>query len=127
MARQAQSFDSALWAFAASTPLGTSQDKPPFYPDKTKLLVVLDAEGKEHPITAAADWSRRRAHILANLQLVMGPMPPDDRRVPLDVQVYDEVKLQRYVRKTISFASEAGDRVPAFLLIPHEIKGRVPA
>jgi dienelactone hydrolase len=31
------------------------------------------------------------------------------------------------VRKTISFASEAGDRVPAFLLIPHELKGRVPA
>jgi hypothetical protein len=48
MARQAQSFDSALRAFA--------QDKPPFYPDKTKLLVVLDAEGKEQPISAASDW-----------------------------------------------------------------------
>lgn len=103
------------------------QDKPPFYPDKAKLLVVLDGDGKEQPITAAADWPKRRAHILANLQLVMGPMPPDDRKVPPDVQVYDEIKLQKYVRKTISFAAEAGDRVPAFLLIPHEIKGRVPA
>jgi len=103
------------------------QDKPPFYPDKTKLLVVLDAEGKEHPISAAADWPRRRAHILANMQLVMGPMPADDRKVPPDLQVYDEVKLQRYVRKTVSFASEAGDRVPAFLLLPHEPAGRVPA
>jgi len=103
------------------------QDKPPFYPDKTKLLVVIDAEGKEQPITAAADWPKRRAHILANLQQVMGPMPADDRKVELDVQVYDEVKQQKYLRKTISFASEAGDRVPAFLLIPHEIKGKVPA
>jgi hypothetical protein len=51
------------------------------------------------------------------MQLVMGPMPPDDRKVPPDVQVYDEVKLQRYVRKTISFASEAGDRVPALLCL----------
>jgi dienelactone hydrolase len=57
----------------------------------------------------------------------MGPMPADDRKVPPDVQVYDEVKLQKYVRKTISYASEVGDRVPAFLLVPHEIKGRVPA
>src|SRR6185295_13495449 len=102
-------------------------DDPPFYPDKTRLLFVLDAEGKEQAITAAADWPRRRAHILANLQRVMGPMPGDDRKVPADLQVYDETKLQKYVRKTVSFASEAGDRVPAFLLIPHELKGRVPA
>jgi dienelactone hydrolase len=103
------------------------QDQPPFYPDKTKLLVVIDADGKAQAITTAADWPKRRAHILANLQQVMGPMPPDDRKVPPDVQIYDEVKLQKYVRKTLSFASEAGDRVPAFLLIPHEIKGRAAA
>jgi dienelactone hydrolase len=103
------------------------QDPAPFYPDKSKLLIVIDAEGKEQPITTAADWPRRRAHILSNLQLVMGPMPPDERKVPPDVQVYDEVKHLRYLRKTISFASEAGDRVPAFLLIPHELKGRAAA
>ena len=105
----------------------TRQETPPFYSDKTRLLFYLDAEGKEHPITAAADWPRRRDHILGNLQRVMGPMPPDEKKVPLDVHVYDELKLQRYVRKTISFASEPGDRVPAILLVPHEIKGRAPA
>lgn len=103
------------------------QDKPPFYPDKSKLLVVLDGEGKEHPVATPADWERRRAHILASLQLVMGPMPPDDRKVPLDVQIYDEAKLQRYTRRTISFAAEAGDRVPAFLLVPHDLKERAAA
>ena len=103
------------------------QDPAPFYSDKTKLLVVIGADGKAQPITAAADWPRRRAHILASLQQVMGPMPPEDRKVPPDVQVYDEVKLQKYVRKTLSFASEAGDRVPAFLLVPHGTKSRVPA
>jgi dienelactone hydrolase len=103
------------------------QDPPPFYPDKSRLLVVIGPDGKEQPISTASDWPRRRAHILANLQLVMGPMPADDRKVRPDVQVYDEVKLQRYLRKTISFLSEAGDRVPAFLLIPLELKGRAPA
>jgi hypothetical protein len=89
--------------------------------------MYLDGEGKEHPITAASDWPRRRDHILAGLQLVMGPMPPDDRKVPADVHVYDEVRLQKYLRKTISFASEAGDRVPAILLVPNDPKGRVGA
>src|SRR5689334_2626452 len=102
------------------------QDAPPFYPDKSRLLVVIGPDGKEQVISTASDWARRRAHILANMQLVMGPMPADDRKVPPDVQVYDEVKHQRYVRKTISYLSEAGDRVPAFLLLPHETKGRVP-
>lgn len=102
------------------------QDAPPFYPDKSRLLVVIDADGKEQTISTAAGWQRRRAHILANMERVMGPMPADDRKVPPDVQVYDEVKHQRYVRKTISYLSEAGDRVPAILLIPSELKGRAP-
>ena len=103
------------------------QDAPPFYPDKTRLLVYLDALGKEHAISAASDWPRRREHILANMQRVMGPLPPDERKVALDVHIYDEVTLQRYVRKTISFVPQAGDRVPAFLLIPRDPKGKTAA
>jgi dienelactone hydrolase len=97
------------------------------YADHSKLQVVLDDEGRERPVVTPADWARRRGHILANLQRVMGPMPPEDRKVPPDLQVYDEVRLQRYVRKTVSFAAEPGDRVPAFLLVPHELKGRAAA
>src|SRR6266850_595619 len=51
-----------------------AQDAPPFYVDKTKLLVWRDA-GKEHPIKSKEDWSKRREHILRNMQLVMGPLP----------------------------------------------------
>ena len=43
--------------------------EPPFYPDKTNLLVYRDGEGKEHSVRTAANWARRRAHVLANLQL----------------------------------------------------------
>jgi hypothetical protein len=35
-------------------------ETPTIYPDKSKLLVYRDAEGKEHPIRSAADWARRR-------------------------------------------------------------------
>jgi dienelactone hydrolase len=100
---------------------------PPFYPDKTKLLVYRDAAGREHTIRTAADWEKRREHILANMQLVMGPMPDLSRRVPLAVSVVEEVKTAKYSRRKISFVVEENDRVPAYLLIPGERQGKLPA
>ena len=72
--------------FAAAEP----GEKPPFYPDKTKLLVYRDAQGNEHPVKNPADWAIRRRHILANMQQVMGPLPDPSRKVPLDVRVTEE-------------------------------------
>src|SRR6516225_5913350 len=67
--------------------------EPPFYPDKSKLLVVRDADGKEHPVRNAADWAKRREHILANMQLVMGALPDRSEKVPLDVKITDVVEM----------------------------------
>jgi uncharacterized protein involved in exopolysaccharide biosynthesis len=50
-----------------------ARSDPPFYADKTNLLVYRDELGKDRKITDAAGWAKRRAHILANMQLVMGP------------------------------------------------------
>jgi predicted dienelactone hydrolase len=101
--------------------------EPPFYPDKTKLLVWRDAEGQEHAITRAEDWPRRREHILANMQLVMGVLPGKDKIVPLDVQVSDVKKSERWVRKKLTFVPERGDRVPAYLFLPTGARGKSPA
>ena len=46
--------------------------------------------------------------------------------VPLDIQVHAEERLEGCVRRTISFAVESGDRVPAFLLVPDGAR-RAPA
>lgn len=100
---------------------------PPFYPDKTKLLVYCDADGTEHPVTTPADWAKRRAHILGNMQEVMGPLPDAAHKVPLDVQVAEEVRSPHYVRKKLTFAVEKDDRVPAYLLIPLQRRGKLPA
>lgn len=99
----------------------------PVYPDRKNLLVVIDADGRERPVKTAADWELRRRHILANMQKAMGPHPEAAKRVPLDLQVVEEVRLDRYTRKKITFAVEKGDRLPAYLMIPHDRAGRLPA
>jgi dienelactone hydrolase len=111
----------------AATVARAAEPKTPVYRDQTRLLVYLDAEGKEHAITRAADWPRRRAHILANLQRVMGELPGEKARVPLAVEVTETVRTADYVRKKLTYAAEKGDRVPAYLLVPLRRKGRLPA
>ena len=103
------------------------EQKPPFYRDKANLLVSIDTDGAERPIATAAEWARRRKHILGNMRLVMGPMPDRTKQHPLDVRELEVVRLDKAVRKKITYVAEKGDRVPAYLLIPHDLKGRMPA
>ena len=58
----------------------------PFYANKTDLLFAIDAEGKLSFVRTPADWQTRRTHILASMELVMGPVPNGAKRVPLDVE-----------------------------------------
>jgi dienelactone hydrolase len=95
----------------------------PFYPDKANLLVLRDADGKETPIRTAEQWATRREHILAGMQEAMGPLP-DTKKAPLDVKYTGEERTEKYTRKQLTYAGLDGDRVPAYLLIPHEVKGR---
>lgn len=113
--------------FSVYSAVKSSAAEPPFYPDKTRLLVWRDADGKEHPITKAEDWPKRREHILANMRLVMGPLPGKDKLVPLDVRVSEEKKTEKWVRKKLTFAAEKGDRVAAYLFLPAGAKEKLPA
>jgi dienelactone hydrolase len=118
----------AVWALSivgASQPATRGQEvspspsiRAPSYRDHTKLLVVCDAPGREVPAATPADWDVRRDHILAHFQEVAGPLPGGERRVPLDMQVVKATREKGFTRKKISFATEPGDRVPAWLLIP---------
>jgi dienelactone hydrolase len=104
-----------------------AQTNPLPYSLKTNLLVFTDKAGAQHPVRTTADWARRRAEILAAIQLVMGPLPNSSRKVPLDVRVLQEQQGAGFMRKKLSFAVEQDDRVPAWLLIPNKLKGRAPA
>lgn len=101
-------------------------DEPPFYTDKANLLVVLE-RGAPTPVRTPDDWAKRRAHIVANMERVMGPSPTF-AKPPLDVIVEETERLPTFTRRKLTFAAGPGkNRVSAYLLVPHGIQKRVPA
>ncbi len=61
------------------------------------------------------------------MQEVMGPVTKSDKVVPLDVKVEEETEFPKYMQKKVSLAVEDWDRLPALLLVPKSLTGRVPA
>jgi dienelactone hydrolase len=53
---------------------------------------------------------------------VMGPLPRIDHRAPLDVQVLEEERNEKWTRRRITYRSESNDRVPAYLFLPTSVK-----
>lgn len=69
------------------------------------------------PVSLATEPDR--AKLLTKLEAAMGPMPPDSRKVPPDVKILSEERIgTSHLRIKLTYASEAGDRVPAWLLKP---------
>lgn len=87
---------------------------------RTNLLVFRDQVGNTQPVRSVADWQRRRAEILRGMQEVMGPLPGKEKRCALEAHVEEEVDCGEYKRQLITYQSEPGGRVPAYLLIPHK-------
>ena len=87
-------------------------------PARTNLLIYRGRKGDGLPVKSVRNWQRRRAEILRAMQEVMGPLPGREKRCPLDVKVEEEVDCGDYVRRFLTYASEPGARVPAYLLIP---------
>jgi dienelactone hydrolase len=96
---------------------------PPFQSrlSRTNLLLYHTPAGEVLPVKNAADWQKRRAEILAGTQRIMGPLPGVEKRCPLDSRVTEEVDCGDYVRRSVSYASEPGSRVPAYLLVPKRV------
>lgn len=92
-------------------------DSPPSYSEHDDLLYYLDGAGERHPVQSEADWLKRRAHIVAHMESVMGPFP-SGARPPLNVKVLAESQGAGYKRQTITYEAMAGDPVPAHLYLP---------
>jgi hypothetical protein len=86
--------------------------------DRANLLEYRAPNGDIRPVRTVAEWTIRRAEVLAAMQSIMGPVPGAAKRVPLDVRVEDEKDFGAYVRRLITYASEPGSRTPALLFIP---------
>jgi dienelactone hydrolase len=72
------------------------------------------------PVRSVADWQKRRGEILRGMTQIMGPLPGNEKRCPLEIQVEEDVNAGSYTRRLITYASEPGNRVPAYLLIPEQ-------
>lgn len=119
----------ATFVSLAATPalLAVEPGGPPFYLDKMQLLNWIDAAGQTHPIHTADAWQLRRAHILAGMQQVMGPLPNVDSKSALEVKELESEELPTVIRKKISFQASPGDTIPAYLLIPKNLTSPAPA
>jgi hypothetical protein len=115
-----------LAAAAAGVPVIAVADDPPAPArlPRDNLLVYRGEDGKPRPVRSVEEWARRRAEIVRGMEAVMGRLPGPEKRCPLDVRAEEEVDCGTYVRRLVTYASEPGSRVPAYLLIPKDaLKG----
>ncbi len=60
----------------------------------------------------------RRAALLRSMEAIMGPLPGPEKLCPLDVELVEETDQGSHFRRFLTYQSEPGGRVPAYLLIP---------
>jgi acetyl esterase/lipase len=120
-------------AFAAglSCALAFADDASPEkdrYSSHDKLMLYIDDQQRVQPVKTIDDWSRRRADILAGMQLAIGPLPSRENLPSLDPKVIETSKRDGLVRLKLTFVAEENDRVPAWLFLPDRPAGaRLPA
>lgn len=79
---------------------------------RTDLLALPDG-GRAR---SAAEWEARRNHSLDAFLSIAGRMP--SQRVPLDTQLSESTDMGSYTRQLLTYATDPGNRVPAYLCIP---------
>ncbi|MBM3472440.1 MAG: alpha/beta fold hydrolase [Armatimonadetes bacterium] len=117
---------SILLSLLPVTPMSQASAAP-FYADKLNLLTYIDEGGQAHATRTPEEWAIRRGHILANMQLVMGPLPKEPREGPPAVNASEELETGKWIRQKITYEVAPGDRVPAFLFLPKGVRGKRPA
>jgi len=99
----------------------------PFYADKLNLLAYIGEEGGRRAVERAEEWSIRRGHILANMQLVMGELPAETQDAPPPMAAAEEFETGAWIRQHVRYEMGPGDRVPAYLFLPKGARGPRPA
>jgi dienelactone hydrolase len=89
---------------------------------RDNLLVYRGEDGKTRDVKSVEDWAKRRAEVVRGMESVMGKLPGKEKRCALEPKLEeDEVDCGKYVRRLVTYASEPGSRVPAYLLIPKDV------
>src|SRR3954468_5160104 len=112
----------AALAIAVSVPLLAAD--PPATPrlPRDNLLLYRGEDGKPREVKSVEDWGKRRAEIVRGAETIMGKLPGKEKRCALEGKLEeDEVDCGKYVRRLITYQSEPGSRVPAYLCIPKDV------
>ncbi|MEZ6113622.1 MAG: prolyl oligopeptidase family serine peptidase [Pirellulaceae bacterium] len=88
---------------------------------RDQLLLFRGENNQPQPVKSPADWQRRRSEILRAAQSVMGELPGLEKRCSLEMKIEEEVDCGDYVRRLVTYASEPGSRVPAYLCVPKSL------
>ena len=104
---------------AADTPATIAIPQPRLPRDQ--VLVYRGPDNQPAPVKTVAEWQLRRAEILQGAQAVMGKLPGAEKKCDLEVQIENEVDCGTFIRRLITYASEPGSRVPAYLCIPKQL------
>lgn len=89
--------------------------------DRTNLLQYRATSGEVNPVTSSSEWEHRRQQILAGMQQVMGTYPSTKNRLAPAIEILEEADAGTYVRRLITYQSEADDRTPAYLCVPKDV------
>jgi hypothetical protein len=85
---------------------------------RINLLVYHNHRGEVLPVKTKSGWQKRRDEILRGFQEIAGPLPGRAKRCALDVRVEERTDCGTYERQLVTYQSEPGAQVPAYLLIP---------
>ncbi|MFN0087402.1 MAG: alpha/beta hydrolase family protein [Blastocatellia bacterium] len=95
------------------------------------FLCAMGSAIAQPPSTTAGirnrrEWEAARERTLAGMQEAMGPLP-GVRKPPLGIVRHEVEETPAFTRTRITYLGEPGDPVPAYLLVPRNLRGRAPA
>ena len=108
-------------------PAQQSADPASLYEKQFPLFDLLTQAdlGQGPPITEIAQWVAKRQLIKDKwLTDLLGAFPA---KVPLDIRERGTIEYAAYTQKQIDYATEVGDRVNAYLLLPKPLGKDLPA
>jgi dienelactone hydrolase len=87
-------------------------------------LLVIQTEGRR-PVISESDSEKRRAEIRSFLMELLGDFP--EQTAPLEARFERREEADGYTRHKVTYFTEQGERAPAFLCVPHDARGPMPA
>ncbi len=105
--------------------------------DRHDNFETLQTSAGPVPLDTPLAHGVRRHQILRQMERVMGSLPKSIDRIPLDIQIEQIEDAGKYLRIKLTYAADdtpggtadalGVDRVPAYLLIPHDRSQPLPA